>query len=337
MGNEARTRTQQTYDIMRGNHQRQRNAADQATNRNWQDYDKIMGGYEDWSKTGGYSNDDLSAIRSRATSPIRSIYSSARRELDRGQNLSGGYMPNKAAGEAKMAREMSYALSDKSTDANAQIAQMVHQGKQTGMEGMRSTYGTTPALSALHEGLYDSALNKELAANQQGNNLNMNIAQLQQGVGNQPGNGILGTIGNIANIAKPFMNLFPGGGGSPIPSTNQPNSTTQAPIVSGGGPSSALPPGGAGGNMFESPEYIDYLNQPIESTTSSQYLGPMAVGPDSVAYPVAPGLWYDSNSGIYYDSTGNAVDPSSLGYYGSPSSWSDVPPGYDIPTTGGST
>ena len=86
----------------------------------------------DIASTGGYSGDDVSNIRERAISPIRSIYSSANRNLLRQKNLSGGYSPNFAAASAKMAREQSGLISGKTTDANAAIAEMVQRGKLAG-------------------------------------------------------------------------------------------------------------------------------------------------------------------------------------------------------------
>ncbi len=39
-----------------------------AAAKGFQDYDRLMGGYEDWAKTGGFGKDQLGAIRSRALS-----------------------------------------------------------------------------------------------------------------------------------------------------------------------------------------------------------------------------------------------------------------------------
>ena len=139
-----------------------------ALSQNAQDYDSIMGQYKDLgdsvssnggkklspspltpqfadyqpgsdfsqlrdiADTGGYSSGDISNIRERAVSPIRSIYDSANRNLLRQKNLQGGYAPNFAAASAKMARESSNLISGKTTDANAAIAEMVQRGKLSG-------------------------------------------------------------------------------------------------------------------------------------------------------------------------------------------------------------
>lgn len=147
-----------------------------------------FGGLEDFTKTGGYSDEDISNIRERSISPIRSIYDSASRNLNRQKNIQGGYSPNFGAVQAKLARDMSSAIGERTTAANANIAQMVQQGKLAGstalapikarenefknqfvqseaarkqqskdtdynkiletIRGQQSTYGTTPALAS---------------------------------------------------------------------------------------------------------------------------------------------------------------------------------------------
>lgn len=86
----------------------------------------------DIADTGGYSDADIGNLRARAISPIKSIYSSANRNLLRQKNLSGGYAPNFAAASAKMAREMSGQIGERTTAANAGIAELVQRGKLTG-------------------------------------------------------------------------------------------------------------------------------------------------------------------------------------------------------------
>jgi hypothetical protein len=81
------------------------------------------------SQTGGFSDQDLQNIRSRAISPIRAYYANAQRELDRSKSLQGGYSPNYAAASAKMARDQSMNIADQTTNVNAQIAQMVAANK----------------------------------------------------------------------------------------------------------------------------------------------------------------------------------------------------------------
>lgn len=95
-----------------------------------------IAGFKNYSQTGGFSGDDLADIRARAVSPTRSIYSSAQANLARQNALSGGYSPNSAAAQSQMARNMSQQISDADIAANANIAQMVQQGKLYGLTGM---------------------------------------------------------------------------------------------------------------------------------------------------------------------------------------------------------
>lgn len=135
------------------------------------DYGNIMNAYkglqngpavqnlQDLATTGGYSEADKQNIRERGISPIRSIYSSANRDIDRQRSLQGGYSPNYTASKAKMAREQSNIISDKVTDVNAQLAQNVATNRINTagtyanaaiqpVQGQQSLYGTTPALAS---------------------------------------------------------------------------------------------------------------------------------------------------------------------------------------------
>lgn len=143
-----------------------------AVNQQAGDYSNIMQGYKDLASspayqntanlaaTGGYSDADQANIRERGISPIRSIYASAQQNVDRNKALQGGYSPNYNAVQAKMAREQSGAISDATTNVNAQLAQNIAQNKMQmapqfaaqaskPLEGQQSIYGTTPALSNL--------------------------------------------------------------------------------------------------------------------------------------------------------------------------------------------
>lgn len=88
----------------------------------------------EFTKNGGYSDADIGNLRERAVSPIRSIYSSAERNMNRQKNLSGGYSPNMGAVTSKLAREQSGIIGDQLTKANAGIAEMVQRGKLAGAQ-----------------------------------------------------------------------------------------------------------------------------------------------------------------------------------------------------------
>lgn len=134
------------------------------------DYDNIMSGYKGFNSsapmqnfgelaaTGGYSEADKQNIRERDVSPIRSIYASANRDVDRQKAIQGGYSPNYGAVKAKMARDLSQTIGDRVTATNAGIAQNVAQNRVglapsfasqsfAPLQGQANLYGTTPALA----------------------------------------------------------------------------------------------------------------------------------------------------------------------------------------------
>jgi hypothetical protein len=158
--------------------------------QNLGDYKNIMGRYENFADTGGYSKEDLSNIRARAVSPTRGIYARGQQELQRNRALQGGYSPNYAAATAKMAREQGQQISDINRSTEADIAQMVHSGKLAGMGGMAGIYGATPGLS-------DMFGRQVLASQGQG----LEAAGLQ----NQLGLGMIGAQQNNAKIPGNWM------------------------------------------------------------------------------------------------------------------------------------
>lgn len=106
------------------------------------DYGGIMANWQDTAKTGGLSAQNMQDIRTRSVSPIRSIYSGARRDINRGRALQGGYSPNASASLAKMAREQSSVAADAGVNAEAGIAEMQQKGKLAGLQGQSQLWGT---------------------------------------------------------------------------------------------------------------------------------------------------------------------------------------------------
>lgn len=152
-----------------------------ASDKSFQDYDNIMNQYNDWSQTGGYGKDQLGAIRSRALSPMRAVYSNANREVDRTKALQGGYSPGYGVLKARMAREMSSGMSDAATNAEAQIAQMVNAGKQFGMQGKSSMFSATPGMASHYGGMQNQAMGNWLQGQGMQQDLGMKRAGLYAG------------------------------------------------------------------------------------------------------------------------------------------------------------
>lgn len=166
---------------------------------------KAISGYSQFADTGGYSPEELQAIRARNKAAIRGVYGAAQRRADQAGLIAPGAV-NVGATQAKLARESAHAMSDADVNVDAAIAQMVNQGKLAGLSGLASTglsgrgqdlsaisnigsqnlgalsgetsaYGTTPAQAALFSG---NVLNSAGQANQLGG-LGLNAAQTRIG------------------------------------------------------------------------------------------------------------------------------------------------------------
>src|SRR4030095_6649594 len=118
-----------------------------AVNQQTGDYGNIMGRYQDFAKTGGFSPTDISNIRARSTSPTRGIYEQMQQGLSRQRALQGGYSPGFATASARLARQGSQAISDINQGTEANIAEMRQRGQLAGLSGASSLYGTTPGMA----------------------------------------------------------------------------------------------------------------------------------------------------------------------------------------------
>ena len=102
---------------------------------------KSYAGYEEFSKTGGYSPQDIANMRSRGISPIRAAYSNAEREVGRQRSLQGGYSPNAVSTLAKMAREQGQGAADATQNVEAGLAEARNKGRLAGLGGMYGVEG----------------------------------------------------------------------------------------------------------------------------------------------------------------------------------------------------
>lgn len=205
--------------------------------------EEALAGYSDFAKTGGFSPQNIQDIRARATAPIRSVYSSARRELNRGNRLGGGGAINKAAAEAKMGREQAYATSDMSTNAEAVLANLIQSGRLAGLGGltqgglgagglanafantrlnalnsMTGLYGTTPGLSNMFGNQVLGGQQNLINAQGLQNNLSQGLISGQINKSQIPGDfqQAMGNIGSVLDLGGRIVNPFGilGGGGN---------------------------------------------------------------------------------------------------------------------------
>jgi hypothetical protein len=189
-----------------------------------------IGGYGEFAQTGGYSPQDIENIRARMIAPIRSIYSSARQNVERAKALNPT-LTNIPGAEAKLAREQSYALTDKTTDAEAALAEAIRSGKLAGLggltnigmgargqdlqamlgsggqalqglSGMTGLYGTEPGLSRMFGQQMLTSAGQGIDVGQLRNAIASGAVNAQLGASRVPGNfqTALGNIGGVVGL-----------------------------------------------------------------------------------------------------------------------------------------
>lgn len=109
---------------------------------------RLRGGgvFDEFSKTGGYSDNDLANIRARGTSTIPAFYAQAKADANRARAVQGGYGPGQSALMARFGRSQAAAGADAALNTELGIKSNVNQGRQWGASGMS---GAEAALSDL--------------------------------------------------------------------------------------------------------------------------------------------------------------------------------------------
>lgn len=186
------------------------------------DYGNIFNRYQQFANTGGLSPEELSFIRARSMSPIRSAYSNAESELGRQRSLQGGYSPGMGTALSRMAREQGQLGSDQAINTEAMIAELTRQGKLAGMGGMASMYGATPGLANMFGNQALSAMGQQLQGAGLQNNLSLGMIGAQNQASQIPGNwmqamnniaGLGDAAWSLAGGASPWMDMLGGRGG----------------------------------------------------------------------------------------------------------------------------
>ena len=204
-----------------------------------------LGGYGDFARTGGFTPQNIQDIRARSVAPIRSIYSSGRREIDRSRRL-GGAAVSAPAAEARLGRETAYATGDIAQRGEADLAGLVQSGRlaglgglsQTGLAGaglqsqiaqallgaqlgslggMTSLYGTTPALASTFGNQVLGSQGNLLNAQQLQNQLGLGLIQGQLGKAQIPGDfsQAMGNIGSVLGLGGQALGGIGGAKGNP--------------------------------------------------------------------------------------------------------------------------
>lgn len=180
-----------------------------ASDQNFADYDRISSGYQDWAKTGGYSDMDIANMRARGMAPVRAAYANANRDVDRKVALQGGYSPGYGVLKSRLAREQSSAMSDASTNIEAALAQMRNEGRRFGMAGQSSLYSATPGMASTYGQFSDNAMSRWLQTQGLQQNLGLGLIDAQNQKSNIPGKGQT-ALNNTIQLGK----LITGGVGS---------------------------------------------------------------------------------------------------------------------------
>lgn len=192
-------------------------------------------GYKNFADTGGFSPEDIAQMRNQATAPITGIYQNAMDELRRKAAVAGPFgQQGTAAALADMARRSSYAAGDTANKAMADIAQLKSQNqlyglqgeagtglnlsnalagqKLSGMGGMSSLYGTTPALTATFGNMVNQNAAQANAQQSMMNDIMRMRIQGQQAVAATPSDfdTAMGRVGGIMNDIGKGATAFSG-------------------------------------------------------------------------------------------------------------------------------
>jgi hypothetical protein len=89
-------------------------------------------------RTGGFSPEDRIDYRARSNAPIRSMYSSGRRDLDRMEAMQGGRASGGAAARLQLMRDQGQQLADASRGTEAALNQQIIANRMSGLAGSGS-------------------------------------------------------------------------------------------------------------------------------------------------------------------------------------------------------
>lgn len=127
-----------------------------------EDRARIRGGgvYDEFSKTGGWSEDDKQNYRARAGSVIPSFFKNLKQTLETQNRAQGGYNPGYTSQTAKLARDSSRQANEANIEAENYIGESVRGGRRWGAEGMSQS---EMALQDLLDRIYQGGMGKALA------------------------------------------------------------------------------------------------------------------------------------------------------------------------------
>ena len=94
------------------------------------------GVFDEFSRTGGYNDQDIANARARGTSVIPGMYGRMREEAGRMGRVQGGGGPGQAALMSRLARDQARGIQGAALDTELGIKSAVNQGRQWGTTGL---------------------------------------------------------------------------------------------------------------------------------------------------------------------------------------------------------
>jgi hypothetical protein len=153
--------------------------------------DSALSGYNNLAMTGGYSPEQVSALKSEGSDAARSSYATASDAYSRALAASGGYGPS-AAGFDNLSRGASNAASKAAVSTDAAIAQSQVQNQLAGLAGQASLYGT-------NQQNIQQILASILGNTQNTESQNNTTLQTQLGIAKMPGT-LTNTVNGISAL-----------------------------------------------------------------------------------------------------------------------------------------
>jgi hypothetical protein len=110
-------------------------------------------GYEEFARTGGWSDNDRADFRDRATSVIPAMYQTQRDEAARLNNIGGGSGAGFLAAASRSNRRGAQDLATAARDAEISLGGEVREGRRWGIEGLRDTEAQIQAQQGTNRGI----------------------------------------------------------------------------------------------------------------------------------------------------------------------------------------
>jgi len=102
--------------------------------------------FEDYQKTGGYTDAQLGDIRARSNSTLPAYYDAVRQGQNRMASIQGGNPAASAAMAARLAREQAKGMREQTLDTELGLSDRIREGKQWGAEGGAQAEGALQSL-----------------------------------------------------------------------------------------------------------------------------------------------------------------------------------------------